>query len=88
MDYERTYLKKSITEDEILVRLRPEIARAKRKLADALECNEYRDAAYLDGLIAGLSAAAGMAACYFRNLDSQQETDRALQYDRREAWES
>lgn len=78
MEYNRVYLKKTITEAEIRVRLSEAAESYKDRLASAVSSEEFGDAAHYAGVLRGLKLSLGMASCYFENLESQQETDLKL----------
>lgn len=78
MRHNRTYLKKTVTEAEIRVRISETLDDYSSRLSDAVDESDYGAACHYGGVVRGLKLVLGMASCYFENVESQGETDAAL----------
>lgn len=78
MGTNRKYLKKTITEAEVRVRLAELVESYSDRLASALGEEDFGSATHYAGVLRGLKLVLGMASCYFENVESQDETDAAL----------
>lgn len=75
---ERFYLKKTITEAEIRVRVTEVVEDYSSRLSSAVEDGDHGAACHYAGVVRGLKLALAMAGCYFENIESQSETDTAV----------
>lgn len=78
MEFPRNYLKKTITEAEIRVRVLELESDYTDRLAQSVSDDDWGAACHYAGVLRGLRLTLGLAACYFENIDSQRETDRAV----------